>query len=182
MKKFTLVLVGVVLVSSVLFITSAMAWRCGTGRGMGKWGCATGSGFCWSYDVPDLTAGQSERLTALQKNFVEDTSKLRGELAMKRIELDQLLAQPQPDQTLIMATQKELTDLQSHLQQQCLHNQLEMRKILTEEQLSQLPYGCGLNLNSSAGWMRGYDYFSRQGFGPDSRGYDGHRRGCRPCW
>ncbi len=182
MKKITIMFLGIILVSSFLFITSAMAWRCGTGRGMGGWGCGMGPGICWSYGFPNLTTEQSAKLTDLQKNSVENTSKLRSELTVKRIELDQLLAQSQPDPKVVMAKQKEHTDLQSQLQQKCLNNQLEMRKILTEEQLSQLPYGYGPDDNFLPGQMRGYGSSQGQGFGPGRRGYSGHRRGCGPCW
>ena len=58
-----------------------------------------------------------------------------------------------------------------------------MRKILTEEQLSQLTYGYGPDDNFLPGQMRGYGPPQGQGFGPGMGGAWGHRGGCRKrCW
>ena len=175
---------GIALVGFFLFANSAMAWRCGVGRGMGGygWGCGMGKGICWSYGFPNLTAEQSAKLADLQKKHIEETSNLRSELAVKRIEFNQLIAQPQPNSEEVMAKQKELTNLQSQLQQKCLRNQLEMRKILTEEQLSQLQYGYDLDDNFLPGQMRGYGPPQGQGFGPGrGRAWD-KRGGYGRCW
>ena len=185
MKKITFILMGITLISSLLITSTAVAWNCGAGRGMGGngWGCGMGPGLCWLYGIPNLTAEQSAKLADLQKKHIEETSKLRSELAVKRIEFNQLLAQPQPNSEEVMAKQKEVTNLQSQLQQKCLRNQLEMRKILTEEQLSQLPYGYGPDDNFLPGQMRGYGPPQGQGFGPGRGGAWGHRGGFRKrCW
>jgi Spy/CpxP family protein refolding chaperone len=186
MKKITFIFLGIALISAFFLTSSVIAQGYGMGRGMGGWGCGWGPGTCWSFGIPNLTAEQSAKMTDLQKSFIEDASKLRSELAVKRIEFDQLLAQTQPNTEEVMAKQKELTQLQSQLQQKCLSNQLKMRKILSEEQLSQLPYGFGPNAspfpNYSPGWMRGYGPPQGQGFGPGRGGPWGNRRGRGPCW
>ena len=116
MKKITLAFVGVILMSSLIFTPHAMSWRCGVGRGAGGWGCGMGQGIGWLYDIPNLTEDQSAKLTDFQKNFIEETSKLRSEIALKGIEFDQLLAQPQPNLEVVMDKQKELFNLQNKLQ------------------------------------------------------------------
>ncbi len=184
MKKITLMFLGIVLVSSFLLTSSAMAWRCGLGRGMGGCGmCGWDPNSFSAYGVPNLTENQSGKMIDLQKKHVEETSKIRSELAVIRIELDQLLEKSQPNMEEVMTKQKELSDLQSKLQQKCLNNQLEMRKILTEEQISQLPYEFGSDANFFPGWSRGYGPRRGQDFGSGRGGPWGHRGGCRKrCW
>jgi Spy/CpxP family protein refolding chaperone len=184
MKKFTFIFMGIILMSSVLITSIGLAWNCGVGSGWGEGGwCGCGPNnlsFSW---VPNLTVEQSEKLANLQKTHIEEASVLRTERAIKNIELDQLFAQPQPKTEEILLKQKELSNLQSQLEQKCLSKQLEMRKILTEEQLSQAPYGFGTNENLSSGQMKGYVPPQGQGFGPGGGRHWGHRSGCRNrCW
>src|SRR3989337_922238 len=128
MKIFTLVLISLIIFSPL----SIMAWTGGAGMGMGRGGCGMGigmgPGICWSASIPNLTAEQLAKLNDLQKSFIEETSKLKGELAIKRIELNQLLTTPQSTTEEIMAKQSELIDIQSKLQQKCLSKNLEVRK------------------------------------------------------
>lgn len=185
MKKITFVFLVTALISTFLLASNAMAWRCGAGRGMGGggWGCGMGPGICWSYGIPNLTAEQSTKLTDLQKKHIEETSKLRSELAVKRIELDQLLTKSQPNPEEVLAKQNELTQLQSQLQQKYLNNQLKMRNTFSAEQISQLSYGFTPGAYPSPGWMRDYGPPQGQGFGPGrGRGYWGNRWGCGRSW
>ena len=51
MKKNIIMFLGIALVGSFVFAaTTAMAWRCGVGRGIGGYGygcgCGMGPGFC----------------------------------------------------------------------------------------------------------------------------------------
>lgn len=180
MKKSKLTLVGIVVTVALFLTSSSMAWRGGMGRGMG--GCGLGFDGCIHFSVPNLTEEQSAKLTDCQKRFVMDTSQIRSDLAVKRIELNQLLSESQPKTEQVLAKQKELSNLQSQLQEKCLSKQLDMRKILTEEQRSQLPtFGYGPGTENPAGWMRGYGPPRGQGFGPGG-GYWGNVRGRRPCW
>ena len=166
--------------SSLLITSSALAWNCGLGRGWGEGGwCGCGPNnpsFSW---VPNLTVEQSEKLTNLQKKHIEETLALRTERATKNIELDQLLAQPQPKTEEILLKQKELSNVQSQLDKKYLSKQLEMREILTEEQLSHIQYGLGTNENVLSGQMSGYVPPQGQGFGPGRARTWGHRGGCR---
>ena len=162
MKKSKLTLLGIAVISTFFLTSSAMAWRGGMGRGMGGGGLEPDG--CMFFSVPNLTEEQSAKLTDLQKSFIMNTSKLRSDLAVKRIELNQLIRQ-------------------SQLQKKCLSKQLDMRKILTDEQLSQLPpYGYGPGANIPPGWGRGYGPSQGKSFGPGGGGYWGNMRGRRPCW
>lgn len=181
MKKSKLALLGIIVTGALFLASSSMAWRGGMGRGMG--GCGLRTDGCFFFSIPNLTEEQSTKLTDCQKHFVMDTSKIRSDLAVKRIELNQLLRESQPKTEEVMAKQKELSNLQSQFQEKCLSKQLDMRKILTDEQLSQLPpHGYGPGSRTPPGWMKGYGPLQEQTFGPGGGGYGYNMRGRRPCW
>jgi hypothetical protein len=131
--------------------------------------------------VENLTPEQSDKLANLQKKHIQETATLRTDLALKRIERDQLIAQPQPSRDEILSKQREITDLQAQLQQKTLTRELELRTILTSEQLNQLNYGYGSNPNLLPGWGAGPP--PGQGFGPGrGRGWMKPRGRCGSCW
>ncbi len=183
MKRIRSTFIGITLITFFLSAGSAMAFRCGAGGGMGGCGwCGSGPNSLSLYDVPNLTAEQSEKLAQFQKAHIEETSALRTELAIKQIELNQLLAQPQPQKDPALQLQKEISNLRSQLQQKCLSRHLEMGSILTEEQRAQLPSGPGPRGNASSGWMRGNGPPCGQGFGPGGPGgFRGQGGGCGSC-
>jgi Spy/CpxP family protein refolding chaperone len=189
MKKITLALMGMALISTLLLTSGVLAGRGGAGMGRhGMGGCGMemrmgmGPGTCWALSFPDLTAEQSAKLTDLQKRFIEGTSKIRSDVAVKRIELNQLLNQPQPNTEEVMAMQKELLNLQSQLQQKCLSSQLEIRKIVPEEQLSQFSNRLGSGSYASPEGMREYGPPRGRGFGPCREGTWDNRGGGRQGW
>ena len=183
MKRIRCTFIGITLITFFLSAASAMAFRCSAGGGMGGCGwCGNGPNSLSLYEVPNLTAEQSEKLAHYQKAHIEETSALRTDLAVKKIELNQLLAQPQPQKDPALQLQKEISNLKSQLQQKCLSRHLEMGSILTEEQRAQLPYGPGSCANASLGWMKGNGPPRGQGFGPGSPGgFRGQGRGCGSC-
>lgn len=182
MKKITCMLLGLSLISSFLLATNARAGCCGAFGGMGGCGgCGWGPNSFPSPLVENLTPEQSDKLATLQKNHIQETATLRTDLALKRIERDQLLAQPQPNRDEILAKQREITDLQAQLQQKALTRELELRTILTSEQLNQLNYGYGSNPNLLPGWGAGPP--PGQGFRPGrGRGWMKPRGRCGSCW
>ena len=188
MKKTICTLLGIILISTFLFTPRVIAqgYGRGMGRGMGGWGCGMGPGTCWLLDIPTLTAEQSAKMADLKKGFIKETSTLRSDLAVKRIELTQLLAHNRPNTEEVMEKQKEFTQLQSQLRQHCLRNQLEMKTILTDEQLSHIPYRPGPSAHSfpycSQGQMRGYVPPQGQGAGPGRGRAWGNGGGCRQGW
>lgn len=183
MRKTTCMFLGIALISAFLLDTSALAQGYGMKRGMGERGYGMGPGTFRLFDVPHLTEEQSVKMADLQKSFIQETSKLRSEIAIKRIELNQLLAKTRPTGEDILAKQKELSQLHSELQQKCLNNQLEMRTILTDEQLSYIPFGPGfLPPGYSQGQMRGYGPPQGRGYGPGRQRPCGNRWGCRQGW
>jgi len=131
--------------------------------------------------IPNLTQEQSGKLADLQKKHLEETAPLKTTLAVKGIELDQLLDQSQPDTEQVLSKQKEMSNLQAQLQEKCLRRQMEMRSLLTDEQRSELINRFDPDDQFSPGWMGGGGQRQGQGLGR-GKGYGGGRRGCGPCW
>ena len=182
MKRIIFMLLGLFLISSLFCATDSPAGCCGGGGKMGGCGCF-GFGpnsFAPSW-VENLTPEQSDKLSTLQKNHIKETASLRTGLAVKRIERNQLLAQPQPNRDEILSKQREITDLQAQLQQKAVTRELELRTILTAEQLSKLNSGYGSNENVLPGWGTGQP--PGQGLGPGrGRGCMKPRGRCGSCW
>jgi Spy/CpxP family protein refolding chaperone len=181
MKKIGLVLAGAAVLIFSLSASSAVAHRYGGGRGMSGCGwCGMGPNAFSPYLIPNLTQEQSGKLANLQKKHIEETSQLRTSLAVRGIEMDQLLDQPQPNTDEVLAKQKELNSLQSQLQEKCLRRQMEMRSLLTDEQRSELTNRFDRDDDQFGPGMGGGP---RQGKGSGrGKGYGGGGCGYGPCW
>jgi len=156
MKKTFVVGLGLAL-GLALVATVAIAWGPGFGprfaRGFG--GPANGVP-----PIPDLTAEQSTQIQALRNGFLKEIEPLQKELYAKQTELRSLWTSPNPDQPAIAAMQKEIFNLQSKLQEKASGLGLEIRKVLTPEQLAQLP---AFSQDGTFGPGAG---FGPRGFGP----------------
>jgi Spy/CpxP family protein refolding chaperone len=153
MKKTTIVGLGLILVVA-LVATVALAWGPGFGPGFSR-------GFGPAYGVPpisNLTAEQSVKIQTLRDSFLKEIEPLQKDLYTKGTELRSLWSSSNPDQAAITAKQKEIFNLQSKLQEKATNLGLEIRKVLTPEQLAQLPA-----LGPGAG-------FGPRGFGPPMMG------------
>jgi Spy/CpxP family protein refolding chaperone len=181
MKNIGCVLAGIACVIFLMTASSAEAQRCGFGRGMGGCGwCGMGPNAFNPFWLPNITQEQSGKLADLQKKHIEETSQLRTSLAVKGIEMDQLLDQLQPNTDEVLAKQKELNSLQAQLQEKCLSRQMEMRSLLTDEQRSELLNRFDRDDQFGPGWMGGGPRQGK-GFGR-GRGYGGGGMGYGPCW
>jgi len=87
----------------------------------------------------NLTEEQTARLQELRESYLRDTLAWRNEVAVKRFDLRDLLHNPQADPDQILAKQREISELQSKIQERGIHYHLGMRKILTPEQIKLLP-------------------------------------------
>jgi len=112
-----------------------------------------------------LTADQSTQIQALRDAFLKEIQPLQNDLWTKRTEIQTLWADPKTDPTVITAKQKEIWDLQSQLQEKGANLALNIRNLLTPEQLAQLP---------ASG--RG------AGFGPRGMGFGSPMMGPRGGW
>jgi Spy/CpxP family protein refolding chaperone len=135
MKKTIIVGLGLAL-SLALIATVALAWGPGFGPGFGR---GSGGPAYGSPPIPDLTSEQSAQIQALRDAFLKEIEPLQNDLWTKRTELRNLRSDPKTDPAVITAKQKEILDLQSKLQEKAGNLGLDIRKVLTPEQLAQLP-------------------------------------------
>jgi Spy/CpxP family protein refolding chaperone len=96
----------------------------------------------WSRRL-NLTEEQMARLQAIRESYLRETLVWRNELVVKRFDMRDLLRNPQSDPNQVLATQREVSDLESKIQERAVLYQLEMRKVLTPEQIKLLPPGFG---------------------------------------
>jgi Spy/CpxP family protein refolding chaperone len=135
MKKTTIVCLGLILVVA-LVATVALAWGPGFGPGFGRGFRGPAYGIP---PIPNLTAEQSAQIQALRDGFLKEIEPLQKELYEKGQEFRNLWQSPNPDQTTVAAKQKEMIDLETQLQGKATNLGLEIRKVLTPEQLAQMP-------------------------------------------
>jgi Spy/CpxP family protein refolding chaperone len=153
MKKLALTLTAVMV--GLLLASQAFAWGPGWGRG----GCAYREA---GLEKLNLTTDQKTKIEAIQIDHEKAIRPLRDKMFDKSVELRKLWLAPTPDKDKIVATQKELGALRDTMQEKATVYRLEIRKVLTPEQIEQL---------GNAGWGRG------PGFGPRG-GMRGQGAGC----
>ncbi len=105
----------------------------------GMWNCTPGV---------TLTTEQSNNLNSLQQSFFKDTAALKTKLAEKRLAMNSLLLEPVPDSDKVIHLQKETSDLQARYDEKILSYQLQARKILSPDQIAQLPLGCTMGFGN----------------------------------
>jgi Spy/CpxP family protein refolding chaperone len=146
MKK---TIIGLSLALVLALVGAALAW----GPGFG--GPANGVP-----PIPNLTAEQSAQIQAMRAGFLKENESLQKELYAKGTELRNIWRSPNPDQAAIAAKRAELAGLQSQLADKAVNLSLEIGKVLTPEQLAQLPaFSQDKGFGPGAG-------FGPRGFGP----------------
>ena len=161
MKKTTIIGLSLVL-GLALVATVALAWGPGFGPGSNR---GFGGPAYGSPPIPNLTADQSAQIQALRDGFLKENESLQKELYAKGQELRKVWSTPNADQAAIKAKQDELFALQTQLREKSTNLGLEIRKVLTPEQLAQMPA------------------FSKgAGFGPHGMGFGAPMMGPRGRW
>jgi len=147
--------IGISIVVALL-VTASLAFAQGPGYGRG-YGYAAGPSYgCLYAPNFNLTAEETTKLNGLRQGFVNETLPIRNEMAAKALEIRTLMAQPGSDAAMIAAKQREISSLQQTLQERSLAYQFDARNILTPQQLSALPPGCGLGFAAGTGYGAGY--------------------------
>ena len=158
MKKT--IIIGLSLTLAVALAASiTLAWGPAFGRGFGM-----GPGSI-TPPIPNLTAEQSTQIQALRDAFLKEIEPLQQDLWTKRTDLRTLWSDPKTDPAAITAKQKEMWDLQSQVREKAANLRLGVRKVLTPEQLAQLP-----TVGPGAGFGPGMGFGPRMGMrGPMGR-------------
>ena len=186
MKKLMITVLAVALLATS-GVVMAQGWGGGPGMGRGP-GMGMGYGPCdpgYGARGPgygpgagalglNLTPEQTQKMQALQESYFKETLSLRNEMMVKKLEIQTLWAQTNPDEGKILAKQKEINSLRAQLQEKATKHRLEARNILTPEQQAQLGSYRGYGPGSGRG------YGMRGGFGP-GRGMGWGPGGC-PRW
>ncbi len=156
MKKT--IIIGVCLTLALAFSgTAALAWGPGFGGGLNAgpgfgrgFGAGPGSGYP---QIPNLTVEQSAQIKALQEAFLKKTEPLQKEMATKAVELRTLRFAPNSDAAALRVKLEELFALKAKFQEERNKLGTEVRKLLTPEQLAQLPiFGRGRGFGPGAGF------------------------------
>ncbi|MCK7515731.1 MAG: Spy/CpxP family protein refolding chaperone [Desulfobacterales bacterium] len=123
------------------------SWAVAGPGGMGGWGRGMGPGYgAPPMGAPNLTPEQSQKLQELRQSYFNDIGPLQNQMFSKRAEMRMLWSQANPDAGKIAAKQQEIQALETQLREKATQHQLAVRKILTPEQLAQMPgmgYGMG---------------------------------------
>ena len=159
MKK-TVVVLGLV---TVMVLSGVYAYARGPGAGSGP-GYRPG----WGYEKwSSLTPEQQTKLQELRQKFNDETTRLRGAIYTKRLELRSLWTNPKAESKVILDKEKELGTLQEQLRDKSVRFKLESRNILTPEQLAQFGPGWGMEPGFGYGHRRGHGFgMGRGGMGP----------------
>ena len=81
----------------------------------------------------NLSPEQADKYQASQEQFYNATSGLHQEIYSKQFALNRELNSPNPDQAKALKLQNEISKLRSELDQKILQHQLELRKILPDD-------------------------------------------------
>jgi len=133
----------ILLIAAVLVLLGSWAVA-GPGGGMGR-GMGPGYGVP-PMGAPNLTPEQSQQLLELRQSYFNEIGPLQNQMFSKRAEMRMLWSQANPDAGKITAKQQEIQALETQLREKATQHQLAVRKILTPEQLAQMPgmgYGMG---------------------------------------
>ncbi len=143
------------LVAATLFLaimlcgSAVLAGPRGWGQGMGP--AYGGAG----YGAPslNLTEDQSAKLQSLRENYFKEIAPLQSRMVAMRSELRLLWNAAEPDRGKITAKQKEVSGLQSRLDEMATAYRLDCRGVLTPEQQSQMAAaGPAMRRGSGPGW------------------------------
>ena len=116
----------------------------------------------WGHEKwSSLTPEQQTKFQELRQKFNDETTQLRGAIFTKRLELQSLWTNPKADPKAILDKEKELGTLREHLRDKTVRFKLEVRNVLTPEQLAQFGPGWGMG----SGFDRGHG-MGRGGMGP----------------
>jgi Spy/CpxP family protein refolding chaperone len=82
-----------------------------------------------------LTPEQKAKIQELRRNFRSENAKLIGAIVTKKLELESLWTDPKSDSKAILDKERELRDLRNQLKDKAFLMRMEVRTLLTPEQI-----------------------------------------------
>lgn len=92
-----------------------------------------------NWSVLNLGPSQRERIRLLRIDFQKLSIKLKAEIDLKQIDIEKLLISPTSDGNDIRKILREKLALESKLKMEALDNFIEIKSLLTTDQLAKLP-------------------------------------------
>ena len=86
----------------------------------------------------NLSEDQLNKMVALRDRYFQDTRDLRYAIAQQQLDVQRLFTDPKTDEATLLTKQKELITLRQQLMNKLAQLPVEMRKILTPEQIQKL--------------------------------------------
>ena len=115
------------------------------GQGKSKPGAPSGDGLFPGCPLNlNLTQEQTTKLQELRNSFFKDTAGLWSDIFKKEQDMDVLMLEKSIDTEKAKKLQDEISGLHAQIAQKRLQAQLDARKLLTPEQIAQLPPGCNM--------------------------------------
>lgn len=140
-------LLAVAIVTALIsFSMGAFAQGPRRGQGMGP---GTSIPQCSSLEHLDLSLDQREAVKRIDESYRELVLKNRNQLMVKRFELQGLLRDPQAGKEKIQDKAREMGILREVLQQQMIDYQIQIREILTPDQIRRW---CTMMGEPQGGW------------------------------
>jgi len=161
------------LLLGLLILTTVNAQPAQGGRGLGP--CGAGEGYGQRFASLDLTEEQQEELTTLRTEHYKEITPLRNKMAELRARERTLLSEEKVDMKAVENTIDEQTDLMNSMKKLQINHQLEVKSILSDEQMMKL------QMRRQSSQRDGfYGKNSRRGnrgagMGQGYRGYRGYR-------
>lgn len=129
MRKAIFILIIPLILAIMVLPAGASRWGKGPGPGHGGYGKDITA-------IPDLNLSEEQKtqIVSLREAFQKDIKPFRDKLFSKRGDLKLLWQDKSPNQTKIMATQKQVRTLRGQIQDRATVYRLAVRKVLTAEQ------------------------------------------------
>jgi len=136
-EKFLMIAIIVITVTSLLFpfhIYPSFSQPIGMKMppGMGHW---RGEGRCCRASELNLSQEQAKELELLQQVYFRETQLLRAQLFSKRLELREILTNPNVKIESIRSKSSEINEIQSRFEEKALEYLIKVRSLLKPEQL-----------------------------------------------
>jgi Spy/CpxP family protein refolding chaperone len=106
--------------------------KMGPGMGMRHW---RGEDRCCRASELNLSSGQVKELESIQQTYFRETQLLRAQLFSKRLELREILTNPNVKIESIRSKYSEINEIQCRFEERAIEYLIKVRHLLTPEQL-----------------------------------------------